>query len=84
MVSFKGGEHLLTDPQLILLWVQTEFTLYSELGTIFSDGNLNSAHVCFTSDQTCNKFCKAFGLEVFQDSSSVDAEKQDGKILCIE
>ncbi|KAF8509770.1 hypothetical protein BU17DRAFT_24227, partial [Hysterangium stoloniferum] len=51
--DFQGGHHLLTDPQLITS---------PDLGSIFSDGNLSSAYISFTSDHTCNKFCELFGL----------------------
>lgn len=49
---------------------------YSDLGSIFSGGNLDYAHKGFASDHTCNKFCEAFGLEAFSDAET----QEDGEI----
>ena len=57
-------------------------SLRSDLGSIFSDGNLDSSHASFTTDHTCNEFCELFGLETFQDLTvdCTDLEKEDGEI----
>jgi hypothetical protein len=41
----------------------------SETGRIFADGNLASTHDAFTADHSCNRFCKFFHLEPFDDNS---------------
>jgi hypothetical protein len=48
--------------------------LISEMGYIFSEGNLPSTHSSFPSQHLCNHFCKFFQLQAFPDYEVEDGE----------
>ncbi|KAJ7278499.1 hypothetical protein C8J57DRAFT_1176389 [Mycena rebaudengoi] len=64
--DYQGGNHSLTDPQLISK---------GSLGYIFAEGNVPAAFESFPEDHRCNKFCQYYQLTSLKGSTTSSVAK---------